>query len=177
MNNKTNEELIFLGECRRVHGIKGEFVFKLSNDQDSCLQQGSSITLIDTSKEVTAQYLIESIKFGNKVIVKLDGISDRDLAESMLPFEIFVDRESFVGLDSSEFYLNDLIGHKVINVETQDFVGIIDRYYSNGAYEIAVIKGNEGVEIDIPMIKPFICSISFQDKTIEMKMLEETDGQ
>ena len=89
-----------MGTCSKVHGIKGEFLFNLLNNKDSSLKNKLSIFIKPlTSKSSVSTdgetHLLESIRIGNKVIARLDGIDNRNLSEDMIPFSIWIRREDF----------------------------------------------------------------------------------
>ena len=175
MSKVEKHHLILMGNCRRLHGIKGEFVFNLINKESSILKSGmdlSILSLTDNKIRDEKKFKLSNVRFGNKVIAKIDGIDDRETAEKLVPFEIYVNRELFSKLNESEFYLNDLIGFEVINKDSNISIGTIDRYYHNGEYDIAVIRHKNGEDLDIPLIKPFISEINLKEKTVEMMMLE-----
>ena len=164
-----------MGNCRRLHGLKGEFVFNLINEKNSILKNGTEIVLqflSDNKKTVKKNFKLSNVRFGNKVIAKIEGVDNREIAEKFIPFEIYVSRDSFLTLSDSEFYLNDLIGFEVIKKDTNISIGSIDRYYHNGEYDIAVIRYKNGKEIDIPLVKPFLSAVNLEEKTIEMLILE-----
>ena len=155
---------VLLGTCKSVHGIKGAVVFNLFNDESSVLEAGMNIY---TSKEGDEKLQIRDINFTNKVIVYLNKIEDRSAAESIIPFDIYLDRDAFPKISDDEVYLNDLIGFKVINEAGKD-VGVINSFYSHGASDIAVILLKNSDELELPFVKSFFPSIDFNKSQITM---------
>ncbi|MCT4641263.1 MAG: ribosome maturation factor RimM [Bacteriovoracaceae bacterium] len=155
---------IHLGSCNKVHGIKGELTFSLINNEDSCLKDGMSFF---TSEAVEAStFKIEKIKFGNKVIVKLAGVDNRNTAESIIPFEIYVNKKDLKKEDD-EYFLSDLVGFEVIN-EASKRVGIVEGFYTHGAGDIIVIKLKNDDNLELPFNKTFFPSIDFHINKIVM---------
>ena len=161
------DKFVDLGFCRRVHGIKGEFQFKLDNPEDSLITKKSIIHLapLDGSELVEGDYEVESIRFGNKVICKLKDVSDRNLAESYLPFKIQLSRDAFPELSDDEFYLNDLIGCRVIDSRTDQEIGVIEKFYFSGAQDIAIIKKNSG-SLELPLIEKFFLDVDIEENQV-----------
>ena len=94
---KDKSKWMRLGVCRKPHGIKGAFDFHLDNAIDSVLDNGVEIHIspLEAKSSLPAEGMdieIADISFGNKVIVYLDEVNDRNVVESMIPFEIYIDR-------------------------------------------------------------------------------------
>ena len=155
---------MLLGTCKSVHGIKGAVVFNLFNDESSVLESGMDVY---TSKEGADKFHIKDINFTNKVIVYLDGIEDRTSSEDIVPFDIYLDRANFPKTSDDEFYLNDLIGFKVINESGKD-VGVINSFYSHGASDIAVIILKNSEELELPFVKSFFPDIDLNKGQVTM---------
>jgi len=155
---------VLLGTCKSVHGIKGAVVFNLFNDESSVLESGMDVY---TSKEGADKFHIKDINFTNKVIVYLEGIEDRSSSEDIVPFDIYLDRAHFPKASADEFYLNDLIGFKVINDAGKD-VGVINSFYSHGASDIAVIILKNSQELELPFVKNFFPNIDLDKSEVTM---------
>lgn len=162
-------DLVHLGFCRKVHGIKGEFQFHLDNAQDSILKNKSKVYLIplEGSTLIEGEYLINGIRFGNKVICKLEGVLDRNLAEKYVPFEIKYPRSEFPDVDEDEFYLSDLIGCEVINIDTDQKVGKILKFYFSGAHDIAVIAVEGKANLELPLVDQFFKEIDVENNLVK----------
>ncbi len=76
---------------------------------------------------------------GAILIVKLDEVNDRNAAEKLRNFEIFVKREDFNNLDEDEFYYVDLIGLDVVD-ENKNKLGKVLNVMDYGAGGILEIE-------------------------------------
>ena len=152
--------LLDIGFCTKPHGIKGGFVFVLSNVQDSALEYVKTIYLFprDSSsslKQSGETFKITKISFGNKVIAYLQGVVDRNTVESMIPFDIKIDRASLKDLDSCELYVFDLIGWDVFEYGSGRLIGKVINSYDNGAQTVFVVQG-KAQSFDIPFVESFV---------------------
>ena len=159
--------------------IKGGFSFALINPEDSVLKKGMEVTLIpldDASSipEDGEKKIITAISFGNKVTAYLEGISDRNIVEAMIPFSIWIPRSVFPQkLEEGEFYLQDLIGLEVFDHESGKKVGEIVSHYDNGIQIILVIGGYK--QIELPLVENFFPVIDPENKRVEINMPEEIE--
>jgi 16S rRNA processing protein RimM len=143
----TKISKIHLASCNSVHGIKGEFNLFLFNPESRLIEKDQEILIIKSKKEI--HFTVESIRYGNKTILKFKEISDRNTAENLLPFDVYINRDELEVLDDEEYYLADLIGLNAIDDSTKKIAGKIVDYYENKMQGVLVIKliSNENVEV------------------------------
>lgn len=169
------ENFIELGICDKAHGIKGGFSFKLYNLEDSSLAPGKSIRLFPKNNQSTLSssgedFEIEKIQFGNKVIVYLKGISDRNIVEDIIPFTININEAELVDLGEDEFFLKDLKDFE-ITVDGSDLPGFVKDFYDNPAHMILVVEHN-GESYDIPYVDQFIIEKDIPNKKFTIRLPE-----
>lgn len=177
-----NEKLIEMGFCSKPHGIKGGFTFNLSNLEDSVLKKSSKVTLFPKSEGSSInkdgeEFTIKSIAFGNKVIVYLDEVSDRNKVEEIIPFEVYVDRELFPDTEEDEFYISDLVGLEVRVEGTEEVYGKVSSFYDNSAQVVLVIKGSGNQVQELPFIEEFFPIIDIEDGYITMVLPDFIEGK
>ncbi len=86
------------------------------------------------------EMVVETAKLHNDVIVvKLQGIDDRDAAFACKGKQIAVPREQLPEPDENEYYWSDLIGLRVKNSQGVDF-GLIAEVFETGANDVLVVK-------------------------------------
>ena len=107
---------------------------------------------------------VESAKTHNDVlVVKLQGIEDRDAAVACKGKQIAVPRASLPKLKGDEYYWSDLIGLTVKNQQDVDFGKITD-VFATGANDVIVTTGDK--ERLIPYIAQVILEVDLEAKTI-----------
>lgn len=175
------EDLIKLGFVAHPHGIKGEAEIRLLNPdpEESVLDDGMKVMLYPSSaKSKIHQYgeewTITKIRFGNKVIVQFEGIKDRTHLESLIPFEIYLDRDSFPEPDEDEVYLVDLVDMDVVNEEGEK-IGTLESFSDNGMQYLFDIRLGSGEKMTLPYVDAFFPKIDMEKKQITMIMPEYTE--
>jgi 16S rRNA processing protein RimM len=169
------EKLVELGVSGKPHGIKGGFLFKLNNNEESVLIKGAVVYLYPSNKDSSIpesgeKLTIKSISFGNKVICYFDGVTDRNIVEAMLPFGIYYPREDFPDLDDGEFYISDLMGLKVISPEGEE-LGLVDSHYDNG-FQVILCVVVKGKKIELPFVENFFPEINIESGEVTMLLPE-----
>ncbi len=86
------------------------------------------------------EMVVETAKIHNGVIVvKLEGINDRDAALACKGKQIAVPRVDLPEPKDNEYYWSDLIGLQVKNQQGIDF-GVITEVFETGANDVLVVK-------------------------------------
>ena len=174
MSKKDNNKLIEIGYVKKPHGIRGDFSLFLFNAQDSSLGYVERIVLFPFDSKSSLpkdgqEFEIEKVKLGPKNILKLKNIDNRNPAEEIIPFKVYVYRSDLKTSSEDEVFLNDLIGYAVQSIEGKD-LGHVNSFYDNGAQDIMVVKGSE--TLDVLMIDQFIKEIDHANKMIIIKLME-----
>lgn len=100
---------------------------------------------------------------GTKIVVKLQGCDDRDVAKLYTNADIGIQQDQLPALPSNEYYWKDLIGLRVINKENAD-LGKVVELLATGANDVLVVKNAK--QRLIPYIKQVIVKIDLQKKVI-----------
>lgn len=109
---------------------------------------------------------VKEVKVHNDVlVVKLQGIDDRDAALACKGKQIAVPKALLPKLDNDEYYWFDLIGLNVKNVQDVDF-GKISDVFATGANDVVVAKTEAGVERLIPYIDGTILDVNMTEKIV-----------
>jgi 16S rRNA processing protein RimM len=90
---------------------------------------------------------VEQAKIHNDVLlIKLAGISDRDLAFSLKGQQIAVPREALPETEEGEYYWSDLIGLSVTNTQGVAF-GKVTQVFETGANDVLVVREEQPVSV------------------------------
>lgn len=163
---------IHIGHCTSPHGIKGEFSFVLYAPEDSALSDGMVVTLTPRGEGSTVphdgkEFKIKTIRIGNKAIATLEGVSDRNMVEAMVPFDIHLDRESFPETEDDEYYVNDLLGVEVYHYYTKSLIGRVMDFYENGAQVVLKIKTDKEI-IEVLFLSQYVPVVEIEKNRMEI---------
>lgn len=109
------------------------------------------------------KFSVESAKVHtNSLLVKLQGINDRDAALALKGQHIAIPREELPELEDGEFYHADLIGLEVANLQQVAFGKIVD-VIQTGANDVLVVRENEHERL-IPFIDQVVLDVNLANK-------------
>lgn len=95
------------------------------------------------------------------VLLKLEGIDDFDKANALREEVIYADRDDIVREDGS-FFIADLIGLNVTDVDTGKVYGKLKDVTQYGIHDIYTVKTEKG-EVLIPAVSEFVKKISLEE--------------
>lgn len=111
-------------------------------------------------------YKVEKTELhANGLVVKLQGIEDRDAAFALKNQVIAVDRTEFQPANPNEFYWADLIGLHVFN-QQNEALGIVDSLFETGANDVLVVKDTDGQTRLLPFVGHIILEVQLAEKKI-----------
>jgi 16S rRNA processing protein RimM len=177
----NKEQLIKLGFVAHPHGIKGEAELRLinNNPDESVLDDGMKLWLFPSSPKSKInpkgeEWTITKVRFGNKTICQFEGIKDRTHLESLIPFEFYLDRESFPETDDGEVYLVDLIDMDVVSPEGE-LLGKLESFSDNGMQYLLDVRMTTGELMTLPYVDAFFPETDVENKKITMIMPDYTE--
>ena len=149
---------VVLGRILAPFGVKGWVKVEGYSDDSGRLGQFAEWQVGSTNESAVWRRVkvAEFRAHGAHSVARFEGCSDRDEALEYKGFAVAVDRSELPPAAAGEFYLVDLLGLKVINLEGE-VLGHVAEVFSNGAHEILRV-GSDGKEWLIPLVPDFVRS-------------------
>ena len=161
---------VTLGRVAGVFGVRGWVKIVSYTRPAENLLDYSGWWLMHQGQEIKSK-LVEGRAQGQGIVAQIEGqngqpITDRDVAARLIGAEIQVDRAALPELKEGEYYWADLVGLKVANEDGAE-LGQVESLTSNGAQDVLVLKGEDGVERMIPFVRgPIVKSVDLQQGLI-----------
>jgi 16S rRNA processing protein RimM len=83
---------------------------------------------------------LEGRRHGKGLVVRIEGIGDRDAAVALSRPELWIERRELPALRSGEYYRADLVGLEVVNQEDRR-LGRVDHFLDLPANPVMVVTG------------------------------------
>ena len=146
---------ILIGKIVAPQGIRGEIrVQSFANKPEDF----KNFRIICNKCESNKFHFVRAIK-QDVVIAKIDGVDDRNAAETLRGTELFVLRDDLPKLQDNEYYQSDLIGFDVIRGGIK--IGVVDCFQNYGAGDIIELDNGE-------MVSFKNADVDIQNKTIKV---------
>lgn len=136
----TDRQYILVGEISGVFGLKGWVkIFSYTEPRENILSY--SAWQLRKNGEIKSFKVKEGQRQGKNVVAHLETVDDRDVAESLIGWEIYIERDQLPALAQNEYYWTDLVGLNVITKSGVD-LGVIDHLFETGANDVLVVSGD-----------------------------------
>lgn len=132
-------EPVVLGRISGLFGVRGWVkVFSYTEPREAVLHYKG--LLLGRDGHWQSMKLAEGQRHGKSVILRLEGVDDRDQAASLIGAEIGVNRDELPGPQEGQFYWADLVGLTVVHRDGTE-LGTIKEMLETGAHDVMVVKG------------------------------------
>ncbi len=136
----TDRQHIHVGEISGVFGLKGWVkIFSYTEPRENILSY--SVWQLRKNRDIKPIKVKEGQRQGKNVVAHLVGVDDRDVAEGLVGWEIYIERDQLPALAKDEYYWADLVGLKVVTEAGVD-LGSVDHLFETGANDILVVVGD-----------------------------------
>ncbi|MBR6225159.1 MAG: 16S rRNA processing protein RimM [Firmicutes bacterium] len=151
-------EKIKIAKIVNAVGLKGEVKVYNYSDVRERFEELDEIIISGKKRESVKKIL--SVRYqGNMVILSLEGIDDRNKAEAVKDFDVYITEDDLRELPEDTFYVRDLIGMKVIDEGEYGEIGTLKDVLQNTSQDVYVVRTADGRDVLIPAVKDFIKSV------------------
>ena len=161
---------LVVGRIAKAHGINGELVVDIrTDDPDERFAVGNRLRLRNSRTRTDREVVIASVRpHGGRLLVRLDGVADRDGADALRGGLFMVDSAELPPIDDpDEFYDHQLEGLSVRTVDGTP-VGTVSEVLHTAGAELLSVRAQSGAEILVPFVSEIVTSVSVGDGVIEI---------
>ncbi len=160
-------EKIEIGAVAKPQGIKGELKIRLFADDFNQVKKVKKIFIDEISYDVKS--FISSGK--EEAIVKLNGVDDRNFAETLRQKPIYALKEE-LGLKKGSYFISDVLGSSLILSSGKVLGEIYDIVKGNVDYYYVKIEGKTAV---FPLLKDLLIYIDIEKKEVKVDAKKFTE--
>lgn len=163
------KQYLEVGKIVNTHGLKGEMKLQLWCTGIEFLENMKALYL-DSSGEQPVRLL--SVRPQKRdALICIDGVNSIDSAALLKNKVLYMDR-SDVQLPPDHHYIQDLIGCKVIDIDSGKVYGIVKDVVNLGASDIYVLVNEEEQELMIPAIPDIVRELDMDSAVIRIKKMK-----
>ncbi len=166
--------MILMGAIAGVHGIRGEVKVKsFTADPMSIAAYGP---LYDEQGRAFALKLTSKAAKDSIVIARIDGIADRNAAETLKGRRLYAPREALPAIEAEdEFYASDLIGLAVEDESGKSYGKVADVQDYGAGPMLVITGGANGGEtaFDLPFADGFVPAVDLKGGKIVIALPED----
>tara|TARA_B100000214_G_scaffold247587_1_gene181840 strand:- start:241 stop:759 length:519 start_codon:yes stop_codon:yes gene_type:complete len=144
---------VLIGKLGKPHGVKGYLYFHYYGKDISTLSNYNTL-FTDGSESFKLEKMFEK---SNRLIIKFEESNNRNFAETLRDKDIFILEDDLSPLEEGEYYLFELEGLKVLNLENKT-LGVVKGTMGTKSNEVLILEGCDdsidNTERLIPYIRP-----------------------
>lgn len=166
------EDMLRIGVVTTTHGLRGEVKVFPTTDDVNRYKKTDEVILVTKNGNLTLH--VESARFfKNIVIVKFEEFNDINEVEGFRKCDIMVTRENALPLSEGEYYLCDVIGCKVLDVDKDEAeIGEVIDVIETGANHVFTVRTVNGTEVLFPVIPDCIKEVNTDEKIVRAHVMK-----
>jgi 16S rRNA processing protein RimM len=158
-----------IGRIGAPHGLTGEVRVALHFSGSDALFQAERVWLV--SETGAREYAVVSVRPHTRaVLLLLEGIADRNAAETLRGARVEVERSLLPPLDAGEYYLVDLVGAEVFAPEGR--IGEVVGIATHPTADSIQVKLKDGRIGEQALTAPWVTRVDAEAKRIELATLD-----
>lgn len=162
------KEYLEIGKIVTVHGLRGDIKVQPWCDSPLFLCEFPVLYLGKDKKEVE---ITDARPIKNMVLLHLDGYDTIEQAETLRNQILYMNRED-VELEEGTYFIQDLIGLKVLDADSNASYGKLKDVLQTGANDVYVVLPENGKEVLIPAIPEVIVETDIEGGVMRIRPLE-----
>lgn len=161
-----------IGKIAGAHGIRGDMLLLPLTDFPERFLEMTRLELSLPGRPLQSLKVtrLEPYEGKNTFFVHLEGVNSRDDAEKLKGASVSVAKDERVALEEDEYWLDDIIGIKVVDASTGESLGRVSEIIRTGSNDVYVVKTLDGKEKPIPATGEAIASIDTAGGTMTVNI-------
>ena len=163
---------IIIGKIVAPHGVRGDIrILPLTEKPELFLYL--EYLLLEGGKKLT----VKNARFQKRMIlVTTKEVTSMNEAELLRDKNIYIKAEDLPELEEDEFYVADLVGIPVYDLEGNQ-IGTFKDSLSTGSNDVYIIAVPGAKDILVPALKEYFKEINLAEKRIVVKLPEWTEEE
>lgn len=155
--------IIVVGRIVGPFGVKGWVKLKTFTDSPEILRRQAG-WWIGRDGDWHESGTVQTQQNGAMLLARFEGCETPEAALAYRGLEVGLPRESLPPAGANEFYLADLIGLEVVNMEGE-VLGTLAELFSNGAHDVMRVVDGEAERL-LPFIDRFVREVDIDARRI-----------
>lgn len=156
---------VAVGRIVAPHGIRGE-VRLLPYAADPGRYRRLREVFIDDRPYVVSF----AREHGNVIRIGLEGVTDRNAAEGLRGQEVFVPRSERPPVPPGRYYVDDLLGLRVTDLDGAD-LGVVSDVESLPGQDLLHVRLENGREALVPVVRAFVRRVDLEGGTVSIDVV------
>ena len=160
---------LIVGRVAKAHGVTGELVVDVRTDDPELRFAPGAILRAKASDHRERNYVVAAVRpHGNRLLLRLEGVSGRDAADAMRGSLFVIDSEDLPPINEPDtFYDHQLEGLLVRTTAGRD-IGTVTEVLHTAAGELLAVDRADADELLVPFVSAIVTSVSLDSGIVEI---------
>ena len=165
--DKDDRHRILLGRFGAAHGIRGEVMVRTFTGGAADIAAYGPLS----DKASARSFKLKVVRVTDKgVVARVDGITDRNGAETLNGIDLYVDRAKFPEPDEAEYYHADLIGLRAVAPDGTEIGGVIAVENFGAGDLLEIRKAGSGETEYVPFTNACVPEVNIKARQLTVIM-------
>ena len=161
-----SKNLLYLGRVTKAHGVKGDILVNLNNENIKFTNDLKEIWLGEDPGHISSWEIERLSRSDEKVFLKLRNVETPEEANFLKALDVYLPSELI-----EEKSIFDTIGFEILDDDTGETIGVVNDILESAMQDVIVFnKDNE--EKMVPVVEEFIKYIDWENSRIFVKVIE-----
>jgi 16S rRNA processing protein RimM len=169
------QQQVRIGKIVGCHGIRGDVKVRPSSDEADWADSLKHVVLKHPKTGEPQPMKIQYTRHqGPLVLVHFQGLDDRNQVEPLIGSVLYADMADLPEPDEDEFWVDDLIGLTVVDLQTGRQRGVVKDLLSSAGQDFLEVQLEDSNQtVVIPFLNKFFPEISLENRTISVDLLSD----
>lgn len=154
-----------LGFVASAHGLRGEVLVRLHSPGSDALDRVSTLELKRPDSSATFG-ICAARPHKDGWLLTLEGVSTREAAVGLRGCTVHVPTSALPPLDEGEFYLDTVIGYRMVDAAAGDLGEILGVLTTT--IDMLVVRDAQGRELIVPLLDGVVEEVDHTGRTVQV---------
>ena len=174
---EQDQDWVCVGVFQGAHGVRGDVKLRTYTENPKSVPKFKDLRLGPDGQRVV---ILSSRSTKSGLVVRVEGVSQREAAQALNGQELFVTRASFPELKGDEVYLSDLEGLDVL--EDGKKIGTVSAVHNFGSEDLLDLQLDEplkvyGKSLMVPFRRDVVPDVDIEKGSLSIRLTEWLDGE
>jgi 16S rRNA processing protein RimM len=158
-----------VGRVVKAHGVTGELVVDVRTDDPELRFAPGSVLRAKGRDRREGTYTVETVRpHGNRLLLRLAGVADRDGADAMRGSLFVVDSADLPPIVEDDTYYDHQLEGLLVRTTAGLELGTVTEVLHTGAGELLAVKREQAPELLVQFVSAIVTSVSLEDGVVEI---------
>lgn len=165
-----SEQYVTIAEIVNTQGHKGMIRAVIHTDFPERFRKLKEVSILHNRDRFT-YHISHTYRYKQFIVIKFEEVQNMNEAEKLKGALIQIPKEDAVQLPEGSYYIFDIIGMRVSNLDGKELGEIVD-VIKTKANDVYIVKPKDGKQILIPALKTVVREIDIKNRKMMVELPE-----